>query len=229
MVHKNTNIPITVKENRLEMAGCRSIVFARPPGFVYEPGDWIDIRFGDEDLKGGKTYSLTSSPTEPDLMITFKDGMSEIKRSLAALQAGQRITIIQYGNDYAFTLKPHKPSTLIAGGVGIAPFRSMVKRMVDAGTKDGADLIYLNQTSEFLFKDELSAWLELLPSLSVTYIVTKQLKKKDRMKLITATVRSTSRSFYIAGPEGMVEATEHLLIDLGVDIGDIKIDSFSGY
>lgn len=229
MVYKHTNITIIVKTNFPETPGYRSVVFERPPDFTFESGDWIDIRFSDPDLKGGPTYSLSSSPTEPDLMITFKDGLSEIKRALAALTAGDQLTIFQYGNDYKFTLKPHRMSTLIAGGVGVAPFRSMLGELAATSGQNELKLIYMNKDRDFLFKTELDAWQKLLPNLSITYIVTDELNRKDRTKALLSAITTMDQTFYIAGPEGMVESTEHLLLDNGVKIADIKIDSFGGY
>lgn len=229
MVHEATNIVISVKENIEETPGYRSIIFDRPRGFEYESGDWIDIKSSTKNLKGGPTYSLSSSPTEPDLMITFKEGLSEMKLALAASKSGNTFVIFQYGNAYQFTLKPHKISMLIAGGVGVAPFRSMIKEMTDTGDASEVSLLYLNKTSEFLYKDELMRWSELLPNLNITYLVTEELKRKDQNKAITSHMHSTEQFFYIAGPEGMVENTEHLLLDIGVSLDDIKIDSFGGY
>ncbi len=229
MVHKNIDIPIIVKENRIETDGCRSIVFERPRNFVFESGDWIDVEFVNQSLKGGKTYTLSSSPTEPQLMITFKDGISELKKALAASKPGDKLKIVQYGNDYKFTLNPTKSSTLIAGGVGIAPFRSMLQEMVDLKTKNNVDLIYLNKTAEFVFLAELERYEKLLPGLTITYIVTKGLKKKDKTKALLSAIKTPDQSFYIAGPEGMVEFSEHLLLDWGVQLANIKIDSFYGY
>lgn len=229
MVYKNTNIKIVVKDNFTETAGYRSVVFERPNNFNYESGDWIDIQFSNAAFKGGKTYSLSSSPTDADIMITFKDGLSDIKKALATVKPGDILTIIQYGNDYKFALKTNKSSTLIAGGVGIAPFRGMIKEMVALHNKNEVKLIYMNKTEEFLFKQELEAWENELPGLSVTYIATNDLNKKARTKALLGAVSTFRQSFYIAGPEGMVETTEHLLIDQGVDIADIKIDSFGGY
>ena len=229
MIHRNTNIAITVKENRAEIPNYSSIVFERPRGFTFEAGDWIDIEFAGESLNGGKTYSLSSSPTEPDLMITFKDGVSEIKKALAATKPGDTLNIIQYGNDYKFTLNPSKTSTLIAGGVGIAPFRSMLQEMVDQADKNNVDLIYLNQTADFLFIAELEQYAKQLRGLTITYLVTKELKKKDKTKALLAALKTPGQSFYIAGPEAMVEMTEHLLLDNGVALANIKVDSFGGY
>lgn len=229
MVHKDTHITIIVKENRIETPNYRSIVFRRPRGFVFESGDWIDIEPKDKVLKGGKTYSLSSSPTESDVMITFKDGVSELKRVLAAAKPGDEFTIVQYGNDYKFTLNPNKTSTLIAGGVGIAPFRSMLQEMVDTNDTNLVNAIYLNQSEDFLFQHELENYRRQLPGLNITYIVTKELRRKDRTKALLSAIETLDQSFYIAGPEGMVEATEHLLLDAGVALRSIKIDSFGGY
>lgn len=229
MVTKNVQIAIRVKANRVETRGYRSLIFTRPMNFNYESGDWIDIAHTDTSLSGGKTYSLSSSPTEPDLMITFKDGFSELKRALMAAKPGDTFIVTQYGNDYAFTLKQHKPSVLIAGGVGIAPFRSMIKELYDTRSKDTVMLIYLHKTADFLFLEELREWESVLPNLSVSYLTTETLNKKKRSQAILSAIRSNESPFYIAGPEAMVEYTEHLLLDSGVDISNIKIDSFGGY
>ncbi len=229
MVHKDTDITIVVKENRIETPGYRSIIFERPQNFLFESGDWIDINFSKQNLKGGRTFSLSSSPTEPDLMITFKDGISEIKRALSQLKPGDKLKIAGYGNDYRFTLNRHKCSTFIAGGVGIAPFRSMLQEMIDLKVDNKVHLVYLNQNSDFLFQSELELWSNMLTGFNCTYIVTKELKKKDKDRALLAAIHSFDQSFYIAGPETMVDNTEHLLLDFGVVIDDIKIDSFSGY
>jgi ferredoxin-NADP reductase len=229
MIHKNTDITIVVKENRPEINGQRSILFHRPQDFLYESGDWIDVRLPEGELRGGRTYSLSSSPTEPDLMITFKDGISELKTALMALRPNDALVITQYGNDYKFTLKPLKASTLIAGGIGIAPFRSMIKEMFDTDSKSQVDLIYMNKDNDFLFNDELIVWMGRLTGLRISYIVTRGLNRKARTKTMLATIKTPGQLFYIAGPEGMVESTEHMLLDFGVKSSNIRIDGFGGY
>lgn len=63
MVHENVDIPIVVMGLRQETPGHVSLVFARPPAFDCEAGDWVDLAFTKE-LSGGKTYSLSSAPTD---------------------------------------------------------------------------------------------------------------------------------------------------------------------
>ncbi len=229
MVTTNRHIELTVKHRVTETSGCVSIHFYRPPGFVFEAGDWIDIGFKSKQLRGGKTYSISSSPTESDIVITFREGISELKQALQQVKVNDRLFISQYGNDYGFQLKKNQSSILIAGGVGIAPFRSMLKEMYDNHDTNDVLLIYLNQTDEFLFRNELDSWQTELPNCSIVYIQTKELSRKKRQKLILSLIKSPHQNFYISGPPAMVENNEHLLIDNGVLVRDIRIDSFGGY
>lgn len=229
MVTKNVRIGLTVlRTERLDTTSL-SVYFTRPAGFTYEAGDWIDINFPDGNPSGGITYSLSSSPTEPELAISFRTGISPFKRRLQTLQPGDTMYISQYGNDYGFHLKSNRMSVLIAGGIGIAPFRSMLLDMHDTGAKNDVQLIYMNKGPIYTFVSEIETWAAGLPNLSVALIDTSELNRKKREKLLLTTIKNDAHHYFVAGPEGMVESTEHLLIDNGVSVKDIRIDSFGGY
>lgn len=228
-VTKDQHIKLIAKRIEEDQAGYFSVYFNRPEGFEFDAGDWIDIGFEGRELKGGITYSISSSPLESDVRITFREGISEFKNALQSIRTGERLFISQYGNDYNFQLKKNQSSILIAGGVGIAPFRSMLKEMYENHDKNDVLLIYLNQNEQFLFKDELDTWSKRLANLSISYVVTKDINRKKREKLILSLIKNHSHNFYISGPEGMVESNEHLLIDSGIPVRNIRIDSFGGY
>lgn len=229
MVEKNTNIELVAIKNEVDSKDYRSIYFKRPANFIFKSGDWIDIGFNDKKLTGGVTYSISSSPTESDIRITFREGISEFKTALRSIKADDRLFISQYGNDNDFRLMATQSSVLIAGGVGIAPFRSMIKEMYDNNGKNSVRLIYLNQSDDFLFKTELEVWAKYMPSFDVIYIRTKEINRKKREKIILSLIKNPNQSFYISGPPGMVDTNEHLLIGSGVHVRNIRIDSFGGY
>lgn len=229
MVHKNHHISLTPLKLAEDQPGYLSVYFTRPANFTFEAGDWVDIQFEGRVLKGGITYSLSSSPTEALLRISFREGISEFKKAMQGITPNDQLFISQYGNDYGFQLKKNQSSVLIAGGIGIAPFRSMVKEMYDTGARNDVTLIYLNQNDRFLFKSELDMWAAALPNVQIHYISTKEINRKKREKLILSLIKNPNQNFYISGPPGMVEANEHLLIDHGVQVRDIRIDSFGGY
>jgi len=230
MVTRNVNILLVVHKAVRLNDTAMSIYFDRPIGFSFEPGDWIDLNFRGGNPSGGTTYSLSSSPTENLLSVTFKTGISPFKQRLQSLGMGDELYISQYGNDYDFRLMDNRSSVLIAGGIGIAPFRSMLKELFDTTNQTDVQLIYLDKAAPFVFEIEINYWQQALPNLQVTYIETNQLNRKKREQLLRSTINQTARRYFIAGPEGMVEATEHLLIDaLGIDTKDIRIDSFGMY
>lgn len=228
MLHENVDIPVVVKGLRRETPGHVSLAFRRPSAFDYEAGDWVDLAFPKE-LSGGKTYSLSSAPTEPDLLITFKEGQSGIKRTLQSASPGDQYRVTAYGNDYEFSLRQHRNSVLIAAGVGVAPFRGMIAAMADRSSADSVHLIYLNRTADFLFREELEHWQKQLPAVSIDYVVTQGMKSKERRRLLRESVDNSVHYYYIAGPPAMIESTEVVLISAGVDHGDIRIDTFEGY
>ncbi len=229
MLHRNVNLPIIVKDVDTETNGYLSVHFERPKQFLFEAGDWIDIKLPADQPPGGTVYSLSSSPSETDLRITIRAGASPFKKVLESLSPGDKLIIVDYGNTYGFQLQEHKASTLIAGGVGVAPFRSMLKEMVDNGSKNQVQLIYLNTNDSFLFQDEFNTWQRLIDGLEVNYVSTKELKRKDREKLLRGIIAGTDRQFYVSGPSGMVASTLQLLELQGVNRKSIKVDDFGHY
>lgn len=177
-------------------------------------------------LSGGAVYSFSSSPGEPEIRMTFREGASPFKRALQSLKQGDKLVITKYGNDYGFRLKEHAASTLIAGGVGVAPFRSMLKEMIETSSKNQVQLICFNTTDNFLFAGEFTTWQQLLPGLEVHFITTKLLKRKDREKLIKALIPNMDQQFYVSGPSGMVTSTVELLRHFDAESKKIKIDDF---
>ena len=229
MPHQNVDSPLTVTERRHETPDHLTVAFERPRGFTFEAGDWIDLELPGQDLAGGRTYSLSSSPGEPDLAITFKVGQSPFKRALQELSPGDQVRMTAYGNDYDFSLEQHRSSVLIAAGVGVAPFRSMIAEMAETASAEEAHLIYLNRTDDFLFKDELDGWAQQLSGVRIDYVVTAGMKSKERRRLLAETVSDAVHYYYVAGPPSMIEATEAVLMEAGADHDDIRIDSFDGY
>lgn len=221
--------PLAVIRSADETPDYMSLYFERPRNFMYEPGDWIDIHTYGDQLAGGSVYSLSSSPYEPDLRITFRRGSSPMKKMLAVLQAGEKVMMAEYGNDYGFRMSEHRRSILIAGGVGVAPFRSMLHQMAEQGSNNAVQLIYLNTSEDFLFRQEFDTWKSQLAGLQIHYIATKDLKRKDREKLLRGLLPDDDQQYYVSGPSGMVGSTLDLLEKFGVSRKSVKVDDFGRF
>lgn len=233
MVHSNVSIPLRITGCQQESGGCLSLMFERPAGFGYEAGDWIDIDAGSPSsphpLAGGKTYSLSSSPTEPHLSICFRPGQSPLKRWLADARPGDALTVTQYGNDHGFGLSPRRHSVLIAGGIGVAPFRSILKHALDTGSQDSATLIHLNRDGDVPLGDDVSAIINRLPNISYSTLLTGVMKAKQRRQALLGLLTKDEAAYYLAGPPAMVASTKDVLLTAGVSTDDIATDIFDGY
>lgn len=221
-------ISLTVKEIRTETDEYLSVIFVRPDNFSFTAGECMDLRFPDVEFSVFKTFSFASSPTEKELMISFKKGKSEYKKRLENLKKGDMMEMRMYGN--MFNFEPEFKSVFFAGGIGIAPFRSMIKFAIDTeGESKEITLIYLNHNNEFPFRNEFKNWQQELEQINIHYISTEKEGRLTKEKIEELVTFDDETISYIAGPPNMVDATMEILNTLGVNDDKIKTDSFDGY
>jgi glycine betaine catabolism B len=126
----------------------------------------------------------------------------------------------------------------IAGGIGVTPFRSMIKNMIENGTRRDAVLFYsAANTDEFVYKDIFKK-AEELGVKSVYVYGGKEAPPKgwvgETGYITEAMIKKYApdfkeRTFYLSGPIAMVNNYKALLSGMG--IGNLKIvtDYFPGF
>lgn len=224
------NIVLRVVATELDSPSCTSVHFERPRGFIYGAGDWLDLRFPTPDLAVGRTYSFSSSPTEDRVRITYKHGVSPFKRALAAVKPGDPLLITQSGSN-GFRLSHRHPAVMIAGGVGIAPFRSMVLTALDTGTAMPLDVVFVSRDGDIPFHSEMATWASRASQLRLHDIRTGsgvRLGTAALRPIVDGAERGNPR-YFVAGPPAMVDATLAHLVALGLDKDRILTDRFDGY
>lgn len=224
------NLVLRVIGRRQESADCESVFFARPRGLTFEAGDWLDIRFLSPDLAIGRTYSFASAPTEPDLRITFRKGRTPFKRRLERVTPEDTLLVTQYGSN-GFVLDRRFRAVFVAGGIGIAPFRSMAKDAIDRADNVPITIIHVNRSDDAPFREELLGWRDDHGHLDVHHVstaTTRRLTTEALSRFIPRRHTMVSM-FYVAGPPGFVAATADLLSRFGVRSEATKTDSFTGY
>src|SRR5258708_34079548 len=100
------------------------------------------------DTGGNRRYfTLASSPTEKEvhLGVRFYDPSSSFQRAVVELPAGSTIVAGQVAGEFTLPKDPQKKLVFIAGGIGITPFRSMVKYLLDRDEKRAITLFYSNR------------------------------------------------------------------------------------
>ncbi|MBI2656687.1 xylene monooxygenase [Candidatus Woesearchaeota archaeon] len=204
----------------------------------YKPGQYMMIEFDVIDEENGSTrpLSIASSPTEDFLLFSTKISQSLFKQRFNSLKAGDKVKL--KGPMGIFTLKEDaKEAVLLGGGIGITPFRDMVKYCCDKKLKIKLTLLYSNRTpADIVYKDEWAVFEEENPNLKVVHTITEStagwLGRTGRVNeaMIKEFCSDLDNSlFYICGPPGMVEGLSNLLKTMNVPQSNVKIEKFAGY
>lgn len=220
-------------------------VFRPSRKLAFAPGQYMEWTLGhqDPDSRGNRRYfTLASSPTEADLRlgVKFYDKSSTFKQAMLSLDGREEIVASHLAGDFVLPRNPKQKCIFIAGGIGVTPFRSMLKYLLDTGQRRPIVVFYVNKTfRDIVYKDVLDrAWKELGIETIYTLTDTRRMPPppwwKGRIGYITpqilrAHVPDYARCmFYISGPKGMVDSFKELLVRLRVPDNHIKTDYFAG-
>ena len=130
--------------------------------FSYKAGQTIDLtvpHLSRPDPAGNRrTFSVANAPGYTSLLVATRVRGSALKQALVEAPIGSDLEIEgPYGN---FTL-PQKPSDvfLLAGGIGVTPFRAMIEDTLERSLDHTLSLIHSNRTPEETpFLEELIRW-----------------------------------------------------------------------
>jgi len=203
-----------------------------------KPLSWHAGQHGMLEIKlpGGKTarrmFSLSSAPQENRVTITTHwhgDNASNYKKALWDLQPGDNAKIRgpvgpMYLRDFSAN------NILIAGGIGITPFRSMLIEADLLSEDIHATLLYANKSAEeVIFKIELDKLSDKLKNLKVQYLYSPAMITESIIKDSISDSKSENTNYYLSGPPEMIKTYKKLLKDIGISRKNIYSDPFMGY
>jgi len=124
----------------------------------HEPGQFIMVSL----LGIGEVpISICSSPTKRDSFDLCIRAVGKVTRSLHKLKAGDEIGIRgPYGKGFPIRILEGNDLLIIAGGLGIAPLRSLITYVLDNRRDFGKVHILFGckEPKDMLFSDELEHW-----------------------------------------------------------------------
>jgi ferredoxin-NADP reductase len=180
--------------------------FAKPAGWSYRAGQFVDLTLiepPETDAEGNtRGFSISSAPTENVIMITTRLRDTAFKRVLQELPLGTAVKVEGPFGD----LRLHhaaRPAVLLAGGIGITPFRSILVEMIGtAGLPYRVVLFHANRRPEdAAFADEFRALERVDPNL--TFVPTMTAMAASTKLWTESGVTSTPRccgGIWVASP-----------------------------
>jgi glycine betaine catabolism B len=199
------------------------------------------------DSRGStRHFTISSSPTEGQMirLTTRIRDESGYKQTLDELPIG---TIIEGdGPTGTFIMDEMEtgPHVFLAGGIGITPFRSMIKYIIDKKLETPIYLVYSNSIpEEIAFKKELEDITKKHSNIKVAFTVSRPEESKERWSGVKGRIdENLLRSliekwqleignliWWICGPPAMTDAIEQVLGKMKITSDKIRSEKFTGY
>jgi len=231
--------------NREEIAAdTMSFHFEKPAGFQFKPGQYLDCTLTnppETDAEGNiRSFSVASAPTEPHLMITTRMRNTAFKRVMNTMPIGSPLSVEGPMGSFTLHNDASRTAILIAGGIGITPFRSMIVNAARTQLATRIVLLYSNHRPEdAAFLDELQKLESENKNFKLIAVMTDMQKSKRAWNGETSKIDKAFITrhvpdlhgpiFYVAGPPAMVNGMKTTIIEAGVNEDDIRAEDFSGY
>ncbi len=210
----------------------------------FKPGQYMEwtLPHNGADSRGNRRYfTLASSPTENNIRLGVKfynDG-SSYKRAMLAMNSSSRVAAGQLSGDCVMPGDKSQKLAFIAGGIGITPYRSMFKYLLDMDERRDITMLYSEKSAgQFVYTKVFDAAERRLGA-KIVYTITSSKSAPVSWRGATGNISAQmikaevpdykDRLFYISGPNSMVRAVKDILRGLGVAHHNIKTDFFPGY
>ena len=231
--------------DRREVAdGTMAFEFEKPAAWAFEAGQFVDLTLlnpTETDSEGDtRHFSVASAPFEDTLMIATRMRNAAFKRVLKRLPVGSEVKIEGPFGDLRLHNNAARPAAVVSGGIGITPFRSILKQPVHQNQKHRISFFYTNRRPEdAIFLEDMCALTRESETFTFVPTMTEMDKSRlawdgergriDQQMLAKYLAGIKSAIYYVSGPPGMVNDLRTLLEANGVDRDDIRTEEFTGY
>lgn len=182
---------------------------------AYEAGQYAHLLIEGE-TREVRELSFASAPSEDNLMLTMHVGSNtEFKNKMSKLSEGDEVSLFKIKGKLEFPQVNEKSYVFLSGGVGITPFRSILKENKEKDLR--IDLVQV-QRGDFLFKNELESLVNNYYSIS---------PENFDDEITNIIEKNKSSLFYICGSKRFVDGISNLMEKNMIDKDRIQIESFT--
>ncbi len=210
----------------------------------FVPGQYMEWTLGHtkQDTRGIRRYfTVASSPTENQILIgvKFYEKPSSFKRVLESLQQNDTIVASQLAGDFTLPKDKNKKLVFLAGGIGVTPFRSMIKYLIDTNERRDIIMFYSNKHASDVCYKEIFDQAQTQLGIPIIYTLENTDSVPENFPYIPGFITKEmimqqvpdykERMFYISGPRSMILSFKKTLRQIGVHGSHIITDFFPGF
>ena len=227
---------------REETHDVKTFVLAASGGrsFRYLPGQFITLTLTIGERQVNRCYTLSSSPTRPDLAsITVKRVPGGLVSNWLhdTLRPGGRLIAAGPAGLFSCFAHPAERYLFLSGGSGVTPLMSMTRALHDLASPVDILFVHCARTpADALFTDELALMARCMPRLRLVTLCEQQpahsayaghLGRLDGALLARIAPDLSARDTYTCGPAPFMAAVRGLLLASGYDMKRYREESFS--
>lgn len=238
---------LVIKEIKRETAAAVSILFNVPeelkPNYTFIAGQYVNIRLTLDGKEIRRAYSICSSPESGELRIAVKAVKNGAFSQFAntKLKVGDVLEVAS--PEGKFTFEPHidrqKNYAAFVAGSGITPVMSIIKTVLKSEPNSSFVLVYGNKTpEETIFHQELhDLHSKYTGRLFIHYVysqanVENELFGRIDKSAVNFVLNNKHKeqefsSFYLCGPEVMINTVSDVLKSHNVPEKSIHFELFS--
>ncbi|MBU4261525.1 MAG: FAD/NAD(P)-binding protein [Proteobacteria bacterium] len=194
-------------------------------GFSYEPGQFMMVSI---PHCGEAPISVSSTPLNGGTIHLSVRRAGKLTEVMHEMKRGDVVGLRgPYGRPFPMASLSAKDLLFVAGGIGLAPLRSVINTCLAAGHERRITILYGSRTpSDIAFKEDLASWGQ---TKNVTCLLTVDRAEpgwEGEVGLVTALLAHCSLDPHetkalLCGPPMMIRAVLAQLADRGFADGDI--------
>lgn len=216
-------------------------------GITFEPGQYAQLvvpPYGDVKESTQRAYSMSSSPEDKEhieLLVRLVPGGIATTWVHTAVKAGDVVEVVGPFGEFGIQ-NTDALMLFVAGGSGMAPFKSILNHMVEAGAYPNRDVWYFfgaRSLRDMFYLKEMEELEKKLPRFHFVPALSEP-KPEDKWEGPTGLITDVLGSYikdkipkdkpmegYLCGSPGMIDACIKVMTNNGITQDKIHYDKFS--
>jgi ferredoxin-NADP reductase len=220
---------VKILEKEIVTHDVKRFVIEKPEGYSFEPGQVTLISINKPGWeKKKRAFTFESLPEDLVLEFLIKEYPERkgVTSELHKLEPGDELIL---GNVFG-VMRYHDEGVFIAGGAGITPFLSMLKKLHKEGKLGNNKLFFSNKKQEdIILEKELKDMFKEHPD-NLVFTLTREEKEgyesgRINKEFLQKHLDNFNQNFYIVGPPPFISDIKEALASLGANTQEIVLES----